>query len=236
MSTPRYLPRVRNGAIAKRQARSKNPAKSSKALGAFSVGAGVPRSRQNSRWIPSRAVDRRRREGRGARVMWMMILIGVALAAGFVFALRSQINTYRIAQAEEQLKVKLDEYSSQQKFLARDQQRALSADEVERAGKRNGLDHLKLDREEDRRNASAGQVVSALPSPRAGQGVRQVNNAPLSIRPGRPALQAKVVGGVKTGKAAKVVKVVKVNAVKRESAANKARANVVKTRKKRIEH
>jgi hypothetical protein len=231
MRTPRYLPRVRNGAVAKRQARSKNPAKSSKALGAFSVEAGVPRSRQSSRWISSRAVDRRRSEGRGARVMWMMILIGVALAAGFVFALRSQINTYRIAQAEEQLKVKLDEYTSQQKFLARDQQRALSAGEVERAGMRNGLDHLKLEREEDQSKASARRVVSLVSSPRAGQGDRQVNNAPLSIRPGRPALQAKVVGGVKTGKGAKIVKIVKVNAVKRESAANKARANVVKTKK-----
>lgn len=236
MRTPRYLPRVRNGAVAKRQARSKNPVKSSKALGTFSVGAGIPRSRQNSRWISSRAVDRRRSEGRGARVMWMMILIGVALAAGFVFALRSQINAYRIAQAEEQLKVKLDEYASRQKFLARDQQRALSADEVERAGKRNGLDHLRLDREEDQRNASAGRVVSPVPSLRADQGVRQVNRAALSIRPGRPGLQPKVVRGVKTGKAAKVVKVVKVNAVKRESAANKARANVAKTRKKRIEN
>jgi hypothetical protein len=167
--------------------------------------------------------------------MWMMILIGVSLAAGFVFALRSQINTYRIAQAEEQLKVKLDEYTSQQKFLTRDQQRALSAGEVERAGKRNGLDHLKLDREEDQPNASAGYIVSRVPSPRAGQGARQVNNAALSIRPGRPGLQPKIVRGVKTGKTAKIVKVVKVNAVKRESAANKARANVVKTRKKRIE-
>ena len=235
MRTPRYLPKVRNGAVAKRQARSKNPAKSSKALGAFSVGAGILRSRQNSRWISSRAVDRRRNEGRGARVMWMMILIGVGLAAGFVFALRSQINTYRIAQAEEQLKVKLDEYTSQQKFLARDQQRALSAGEVERAGKRNGLDHLKLDREEDQPNASAGHIVSPVPSPRAGQGARQVNNAALSIRPGRPGLQPKIVRGVKTEKTAKIVKVVKVNAMKRESAANKARANVVKTRKKRIE-
>ena len=231
MRTPRYLPRVRNGAVAKRQARSKNPAKSSKALGAFSVEAGVPRSRQNSRWISSRAVVRRRSEGRGARVMWMMILIGVALAAGFVFALRSQINTYRIAQAEEQLKVKLDEYTSQQKFLARDQQRALSASEVERTGMRNGLDHLKLEREEDLSKASARRVVSPVPSPRAGQGDRQVNNATLSIRPGRLGLHSKVVGGVKTGKAAKIVKIVKVNAVKRESAANKARANVVKTKK-----
>jgi hypothetical protein len=96
---------------------------------------------------------------------------------------------------------------------------------------RNGLDHLKLEREEDQSKASARRVVSLVSSPRAGQGDRQVNNAPLSIRPGRPALQVKVVGGVKTGKAAKVVKIVKVNAVKRESAANKARANVVKTRK-----
>src|SRR5262245_34408086 len=177
MRTPRYLPGVRNGAVAKRQARSKNPAKSSRALGTFSIGAGTPRSRQNSRRISSRAFDRRRSEGRGARVMWMMILIGVALAAGFVLALRSQINTYRIAQAEEQLKAKLDEYSSQQKFLTRDQQRALSAGEVERAGRRNGLDHLKLDREEDLRNASARLVVSPLPSPRAGQVDRQIDKA-----------------------------------------------------------
>jgi hypothetical protein len=237
MRTPRYLPRVRNGAVAKRQARSKNPAKSSKALGAFSVGAGIPRSRQNSRWISSRAVDRRRSEGRGARVMWMMILIGVGLAAGFVFALRSQINTYRIAQAEEQLKMKLDEYSNQQEFLTRDQQRALSAGEVERAGRRNGLYNLRLDKEADQHNASVGQAISRVPSPslRAGQSDRPAVNtprwAPRSIKPVRPVSQAKVVRGVKTGKGAKVLKVVKLNPVKRESAASKAKANVVKTRK-----
>jgi hypothetical protein len=237
MRTPRYLPKVRNGAVAKRQARSKNPAKSSKALGAFSVGAGVPRSRQNSRRFSSRAVGRSRGEGRGARVMWLMILIGMALAAGFVFALRSQINAYRIAQAEEQLKMKLDEYSSQQEFLARDQQRALSAGEVERAGRRNGLDHLKLDREADLRNVSDRRTVSRAPSPllRAGQSGRPDINASRSIKPVRPDSQAKVVVGVKTGKAAKVVKAVKLNAAKRESAANKARANVVKTRKKKSE-
>jgi hypothetical protein len=253
MRTPRYLPGVRNGAVAKRQARSKNPAKSLRALGTFSIGAGTPRSRQNSRRISSRALDRRRNEGRGARVMWMMILIGVALAAGFVFALRSQINAYRIAQAEELLKMKLDEYASQQEFLARDQQRALSADEVERAGRRNGLNHLKLDKEADQDNASVRQVVSRVPSPslRAGQSDRPAINAPRwaprwaprlapSLAPGsnkpvRPVSQAKVVRGVKTGKAAKVVKVVKLNAAPRESAATKARASVVKTRKKRVE-
>jgi hypothetical protein len=241
MRTPRYLPGVRNGAVAKRQARSKNPAKSSRALGMFSIGAGTPHSRQNSRRLSSRALDRRRSDGRDARVMWMMILIGVALAAGFVFALRSQINAYRIAQAEEQLKTKLDEYSSQQEFLTRDQQRALSAGEVERAGRRNGLDNLKLDREADQPNASVRPVVSRVPSPslQADQSDRPAINAPRwapslatgSIKPVRPVSQAKVVRGVKTGKAAKVLKVVKLKPVKRESVANKARANVVKTRK-----
>jgi hypothetical protein len=168
--------------------------------------------------------------------MWMMILIGVALAAGFVFALRSQINAYRIAQAEEKLKMKLDEYASQQEFLTRDQQRALSAGEVERAGRRNGLDNLKLDREADQRSALARQVVSRVPSPlrtpRADQNPRPVINAtPLSIRLARPGSQAKVVRGVRTEKAVKIVKVVRLNAAKRESAANKPRANVVKTRK-----
>jgi hypothetical protein len=169
--------------------------------------------------------------------MWMMILIGVALAAGFVFALRSQINAYRIAQAEEQLKTKLDEYSSQQEFLTRDQQRALSAGEIERAGRRNGLDNLKLDREADQHNASLRPVVSRVPSPslQAGQSDRPAINspglAPGSIKPVRPVSQAKVVGGVKTGKAVKVLKVVKLKPVKRESVANKGRANVVKIRK-----
>jgi hypothetical protein len=237
MRTPRYLPGVRNGAVAKRQARSKNQAKSSRALGMFSMGAGTPHSRQNSRRFSSRAIDRRRSEGREARVMWMMILIGVGLAAGFVFALRSQINAYRIAQAEEQLKSKLDEYSSQQEFLTRDQQRALSAGEVERAARRNGFDNLKLDRVADQRNASVRQVVSRVPSPslQAGQSDRPAINdprsAPGSIKPVRPVSQAKVVRGVKTGKAAKVLKVVKLKPVRRESAADKSRAHVVKTRK-----
>src|SRR5262249_49320256 len=175
------------------------------------------------------------------RVMWMMILIGVALAAGFVFALRSQINAYRIAQAEELLKMKLDEYASQQEFLTRDQQRALSADEVERAGRRNGLNHLKLGNEADLNDASVRQVVSRVPSPslRAGQSDRPAINAthwaPRSIKPVVPVSQAKVVRGVKTGKAAKVVKIVKLSQVKRERAATKVRASVVKTRKRRIE-
>ncbi len=257
MRTPRYLPKVRNGAVAKRQARSKNSAMS-KAFSAFSVGAwntrpDIPRPRPNSRRVTNRARGARRSEGRGSRVMWLMILIGMILTAGFVFALRSQINAYKIAQAEEQLKMKLDEYAGQQKFLTLDQQRALSAGESERMGRRNGLDHLKLDRDVRREsNATVWrlvpQVQSPVREPQSDQRDRLAangQNGPRSIkRLVKPGSQAKVVKAVKTGKTAKVVKVVKtgktakvvkvvkLNAVKSSGAANKARANVVRTRKR----
>src|SRR5262249_61356316 len=96
MRTPRYLPGVRNGVVAKRQARSKNPAKSSRALGTFSIGAGTPRSRQNSKRISSRAPHWGRGEGRGAKVMWLRILIRAGLAARFVFAPRSPVYAPRV--------------------------------------------------------------------------------------------------------------------------------------------
>jgi hypothetical protein len=147
--------------------------------------------------------------------MWLMILTGVALAAGFVFALRSQINAYRIAQAEEQLKSKLDEYTRQQKFLALDGQRAMNAGDSDRAGRWNGLEHLKLDKETARRDVSVQKVVSASPvkAPQADQNDR------VSVRRISQPKAAKLVKSVKTGKTAKVVNVVKLNA------ANKAKAN-----------
>jgi len=105
--------------------------------------------------------------------MWMMILVGAAISAVFIFALRSQINTHKIAQAEEGLKLKLDEYASQQKFLAIDQQRALNTTESDLVGRRNGLDQLKLDRA-DRPSVIVNQVPSPLKSPQAGQKAAKV--------------------------------------------------------------
>lgn len=226
MRTPRYLPGVRNGVVAKRQGRSKNPS-TSKALG---MGRNIRGQRRNSRRFSNHEANssgRRRSEGRGAKVMWLMILIGMGLAAGFVFALRSQINTYRIAQAEEQLKSQLDEYTRQQKFNDLEKQRAINASESDRAGRWNGLERLKLDRETVQRDASAQRIVSAtvVRSPEADQNnrvdVRPVSedrNGPRSIKTSQPKA-AKLVKSVKPGKNAKVVNVVKLNS------ANKAKAN-----------
>src|SRR5262249_51028082 len=148
--------------------------------------------------------------------------IGMGLAAGFVFALRSQINTYKLAQAEEQLKSQLDEYTRQQKFLALERELSNNANESDRAGRWNGLEHLKLDRNATQRDASSQRVLSTtvVRAPEADQNDR-VSARPIN-RPVKSASQAKaakLVKSVKTGKNAKVVNVVKLNA------ANKSKAN-----------
>ncbi|HEX5085238.1 MAG TPA: hypothetical protein VFY40_24640 [Blastocatellia bacterium] len=152
--------------------------------------------------------------------MWLMILAGVALAAGFVFALRSQINAYRIAQAEEQLKSQLDEYTRQRQFLNRDKERAMNAGEGDRAGKWNGLEHLKLDRASSERGVLVRKIVPVEPvkAPGADQNDRSIKRP---VRAGSQAKDAKLVKGVKTGKTANVVNVVKLKARNKTKADNK---------------
>src|SRR5262249_45826740 len=160
-------------------------------------------------------------------------------------------------QAEEQLKMKLDEYSSQQKFRALDLAGAMSAGESERAAKLNGLDNLRLDRvnqnrpeRPDNETPRGMRLVSVPPvkAPRANQNDRlggrlaadgRNGAGPINrpdgrqVRPGSQAKAAKIVKAVKTGKTAKVVKVVKLNSGPRESAANKAKADVARAKNRR---
>jgi len=256
MRTQRNLPGIRNGSVAKRQTRSKNPS-TSKAFREFGV------TKSSSRLTSNRGLTRaknrgngRHGEGRGSRVMWMMILIGVILSAGFVFALRSQINIHRLGQAEEQLRVKLDEYSSQQKFLALDQQRALNTGESDRASRQSGLDQLKLDGGDALRSVSVQRIVHQVPSPirpsQAGQSNRLNGNGQNSLRsinqPVKPNPLTRATRVIKVVKAVKAEKAVKSNAAKSgavksgavksgaaksNSAANRLKANVVKAKKQR---
>ena len=205
MRRERYQPGIRSGAVVNRRTTSKNSPK---------VYAGAkPSSRRLPNRVSSRIQNRRPNrpgrdsndEGRGSSVMWSLIVIGAALSAVFIFALRSQINTHKFEQAEEHLKKKLDDYASQQKFLELDQQRALNTDESDRAARRNGLDQLKLD-------GAALRVGAANPTP--------VNTPPVTQ--------------VKTPqagpKAAKIIKVVKSSAVKSPKA-RVIKAPIVKVKK-----
>src|SRR5215470_4852504 len=236
MRRQRYQPGIQNGPVAKRRTGAKNSA-TSKAFAATRPSSRRHSNRASNR-LSNRAGRRRQGEGRGASVMWGMILIGAALSAVFIFALRSQINTHKIAQAEERLKMKLDEYAGQQKFLELDQQRALNTDESDRAGRRKGLDQLKLD-QAGPPAAVANQLPAPLRAPQVGQKTAKVVPAkvvPAKVVPAKvvPAkvVPAKVVPAkVVPAKVvpAKVVKVVKSSAPRSNAAKSpRVKARVVK--------
>ncbi len=166
MRVQQHSPRVQNGPVAKRQIRSKASAVS-KAFGVSKSPSRGSRSSSNrgSNRRSNRAMSHHQyRAQRGSKIMWMMVIAGTILAAGFIFALRSQINTYKLGQAEEELRARLDEYAAHQKYLMVDQQRALSATESERASKQAGLIPLKLNQPDEMRN-SAPASASAVKKP-----------------------------------------------------------------------
>ncbi len=120
MKAQTYRPRVQNGQVAKRRSRPGGVA-------AQKVSVRGARRRQN----------RERRQG--SNVLGVLMCIGALVATGFVFALRSQINTHQLGQAEAQLRSELDEIANRQRYEVLAQQRALSPREIDRAAKQAGL-------------------------------------------------------------------------------------------------
>ncbi|GEM_PF-1587695 len=154
MRVQQQHPRVQNGPVAKRQIRSKASAVS-KAFGAAKSpnrGSRSSSNRGSSRRSNRAGSHHQDRAQRGSKIMWMMVITGTFLAAGFIFALRSHINTYKLGQAEEELRARLDEYADHQRYLMVDQQRALSATESDRVSKQAGLSQLKLNQPDELRN------------------------------------------------------------------------------------
>lgn len=122
MRAQNYRPKVRTGTFAKRHTVS--PASS------------TTRSR-NSRQSETR--------GQGARVMWILMIIGGLIGSGFVMAQHSQINVHQLKQTEEKVKTQLDEMTNQQRYLALEKERALNTQESERIAREAGLRQPKLD-------------------------------------------------------------------------------------------
>ncbi len=172
MRVQQRSPRFQNGPVAKRQIRSKASAVSK----AFGVSKGASRrSRSSSNRGSNRAASHHQYGAqRGSKIMWMMVIIGTILAAGFIFALRSHINTHKLGQAEEELRARLDEYADHQKYLMVDQQRALSAAESERASKQAGLSQLKLNQPDELRNSSPRPVYAAQTAPQKTSSAQRV--------------------------------------------------------------
>jgi hypothetical protein len=126
MRAQTYRPRIQNGPITKRSKRTAS-------------------SKASERRAPARRAPNRgrrsykRRQHEGSNLFLTLIFIGAFVAAGFVFALRSQISARQLGQAETKLKSELDDIANRQRYVVLEQQRAMSLNESDRAAQQAGL-------------------------------------------------------------------------------------------------
>ncbi len=125
MRAQNYRPKVHPGVIARGRSTSSTASSS-----------GAPHRSRNAVRATRRKSEKR---GQGARVIWLLMIIGGLIAVGFVLAQRSQINAHQFRQAEEKVKTQLDELANQQRFLALQKERAINTQESDRIAKQSGL-------------------------------------------------------------------------------------------------
>jgi hypothetical protein len=126
-----YRPRIQNGTVTKRK-RSVD----SKASGRRGASRHSSNTSQASRQGGRR---RKNRKEEGSNLFLTLVMVGALVAAGFVFALRSQINAREFGQAEQRLRNELDEIADQQRYEVLEQQRTMSLPESDRAAQQAGL-------------------------------------------------------------------------------------------------
>lgn len=144
MKAQQVHPRIRSGVVAKRR---------------------TPPATREAAVAPTRRPRRRQTEQeQGTSVLWLLMMIGALVAAGFLFALRSQHTVHELGQAEAQLRNDLDRISLYQRHLALEQQRSLSVRESEQMAKQSGLIQPKLPTEPLAPRAVASTTVAAKPT------------------------------------------------------------------------
>ena len=112
------------------------------------------------------------KRGQGARVIWLMMIVGSLVASGFLLAQRSQINAHQLRQAEEKFRTQLDDMTNQQRYLALEKERATNAQESDRIAKQAGLIQPQLKK--------GNQATVSQPSPaKSAVSVTPADEAPV---------------------------------------------------------
>jgi hypothetical protein len=112
-----------------------------------------------------------------------LVFIGALVAAGFVFALRSQINARQLGQAELRLRNELDDIANRQRYEVLEQQRALSLSESDRAAQHAGLIQPRFNQPKAPTRAPIKAQTKAQTKARINQVATSRNSAPRSERP-----------------------------------------------------
>jgi hypothetical protein len=153
MRAQTYRPRIQNGTITKRPKRT--------------VSSKASERRASARRAPNRGRrSHKRSRQEGSNLFMTLVFIGALVAAGFVFALRSQINARQLGQAEMRLRSELDDIANRQRYEVLEQQRAMSLSESDRAAQQAGLIQPSFNQHKAQTKARTDQVaVSRNPAP-----------------------------------------------------------------------
>lgn len=127
------------------------------------------RGSSRGRTVSSPRTSHRRGDGDstrepGSRVLWLMLLVGALLTAGFVLGLRSQINAHQIGEAEQKLRTQLDRFSNEQRSLEIEQKRVTSPIASEQVVQNADLTSIKFDQKYQPSRLSAAPKPSAIES------------------------------------------------------------------------
>jgi hypothetical protein len=161
-----YRPKVQNGTVTKRN-RSTGSAKASR--------SSADRGRRQK--------NRREVREEGPNLFLTLVMVGALVAMGFVFALRSQINTRQLGQAEERLKGELDDIADQQRYDVLEQQRTMSLQESDRAAQEAGLIQPRFNQPEPKAKARTSQnEIPRNATSRASRAKKENNNPRQSDR------------------------------------------------------
>lgn len=153
-------------------------------------------SRQSSRG------KRRKSEksNKGARALLIMTVIGGVIGAVFVLAQRLQINTMHLKRAEEGLKSEIDTYTSQQRYLAFQKEKALSTQEAGKAADEFNLTQPGVGRAAARTEPETKTVVTTKAAAKPLATKADAKQQASAKQPGKVTKSSKVVTPVKTAK------------------------------------
>lgn len=191
-----------------------------------------PGSRGKRRAAPPASGSRQPARGRhrksvksnkGARVIWVMMIVGGVIGAIFIFAQRSQINTLYLKRTEESLKSEIDTLASQQRYLNFQREKALSTQESDRAAGEFNLTQPGVGRTVAERTEPKPKAVSKTKAADKAKGAKAKVESKQSASAKQLAKVTKSIKVVAPGKGSKTVGPVKLAGQTKPAQANRAK-------------
>ncbi|MBS1790892.1 MAG: hypothetical protein JST85_24485 [Acidobacteria bacterium] len=161
------------------------------------------------------------RSGKGARPIWMMVIVGGLIGSIFILAQRFQMHTLHLKRMEEGLKSEIDTLASQQPYLNFQRDKAMSTQESQKVASEYNLNQPGLGRTVVRRAETETKTIEETEGnarPALSKVAKAANRQPvLTKQPVKGMKNTKVVLAIKTAKPTVAGKSAQADQLKKEN-------------------